>query len=142
MSFERKSVRENIFIKACFCWDSTLSLRELDQKLKFGVTIGYEDSDLDFYFRHFKVFRLHAILHDAGGAVRAHSGKGPGYCYMMSNFNQPNIERKIRLWTTKYESLPEMCIVQHVEMKSVFTFQPIKRLVSTTVKSAKPAATF
>ena len=35
-----------------------------------------------------------------------------------------------------------MCIVQHVEMKSVFTFQPIKRLVCTTVKSAKPAAMF
>ena len=35
-----------------------------------------------------------------------------------------------------------MCIIQHVEMKSVFTFQPTKRLVSTTVKSAKPAATF
>ena len=26
-----------------------------------------------------------------------------------------------------------MCIVPHVETKSVFTFQPIKRLVSTTV---------
>ena len=26
--------------------------------------------------------------------------------------------------------------------ESVFTFQPIKRLVSTTVKSAKPLATF
>ena len=35
-----------------------------------------------------------------------------------------------------------MCLVQHVEMKSVFTFQPIKRLVSTTFKSAKPAAMF
>ena len=35
-----------------------------------------------------------------------------------------------------------MCIVQHVETKNVFTFQPIKRLVCTTVKSAKPAATF
>ena len=34
-------------------------------------------------FRHFKVFRLHAILHHAGGAVRAHSGKGPGFCYMI-----------------------------------------------------------
>ena len=34
-----------------------------------------------------------------------------------------------------------MCIAKHVEMKSVFTFQPIK-LDSTTVKSAKPAATF
>ena len=35
-----------------------------------------------------------------------------------------------------------MCIVQHVDMKNVFTFRAIKRLVSTTVKSAKPAAMF
>ena len=60
----------------------------------------------------------------------------------MSHFSQPNLERKNCAWTTKYERLSEMCIVQHVEMKSVFTFQPIKRLVSTTVKKAKPAATF
>ena len=45
-------------------------------------------------------------------------------------------------WTTKYKTLFEMCVVQHVEMKNVFKFQPIKQLVSTTVKSAKPAATF
>ena len=32
--------------------------------------------------------------------------------------------------------------VPQVETKSVFTFQPIKRLVSTTAESAKPAATF
>ena len=58
----------------------------------------------------------------------------------MSHFNQPYMERKNCV--TKYERLSEMCIVQHVEMKSVFTFQPMKRLVSTTVKSAKPDATF
>ena len=60
----------------------------------------------------------------------------------MSHSNQPNIERKNYVWTTKYKRLLEMCIVQHVEMKSVFTFQPLKCLVSTTVKSATPAATF
>ena len=59
----------------------------------------------------------------------------------MPHFNQPNIERKNCVWRTKYERLSEMFIVQHVEMKSVFTFQPIKSLVFTTVKSAKPAAT-
>ena len=57
-------------------------LCELDQKFKFGGTIGYWDSFLKFLFRHFKVFRLHAKHHDAPGAVRAHSGKGPGYCCM------------------------------------------------------------
>ena len=60
----------------------------------------------------------------------------------MSHFNQPNIERRNCVWTTKYERPSEMCIVQNVELKSVFTFEPIKRLVSMTVKSKKPAATF
>ena len=83
MSFEHNSVRKNLFLSACFCCDFRLSLREMDQELKFGGTIGYGDSYLEFVFRHFKVFTLHAILHDAAAAVRAHSGKGPGYCYMI-----------------------------------------------------------
>ena len=82
-SFEHDSDCKNLFLSACFCWDSRLSLREMDQKINFSGTIGYGDSYLEFLFRHFKVFRLHAILHDAAGAVRAHIGKGPGYCYMI-----------------------------------------------------------
>ena len=79
MSFERNSVRKNLFLSACFCWDFRLSLREMDQKEKFGGTIGYGDSYLEFLFRHFRIFRLHAILDDAAGAVLAHNGKGPGF---------------------------------------------------------------
>ena len=60
----------------------------------------------------------------------------------MSHLNQPNIEKRICVWITKYKRYLEKCIVQHVEMKSVFTFQPKKRPVPTTVKSAKPAARF
>ena len=52
----------------------------------------------------------------------------------MTRFNQPNIERKNWVWTTKYKKLSELCIVRHVEMKSVFTFQRKTRLVSTTAK--------
>ena len=83
MSFEDNSVRKNLFQSACFCWDSGISLRQMDQKFEFGGLIGYENSCLDFVFRYSKVFRLHAILHDADRAVRAHSGKGPGYCYII-----------------------------------------------------------
>ena len=53
----------------------------MDQKFKFGGTIGYGDTYMEFLIRHVKMFRLHAILHDAAGAVRAHSVKGPGYRY-------------------------------------------------------------
>ena len=83
VSFEHNSVRKNLFLSACFCWDSRLSLCEMNQKYKFGGTIGYGNSYLELLFRQFKIFRLHAILHDAAGAVRAHSGKRPGYCYMI-----------------------------------------------------------
>ena len=83
MTFEHNSVHKNLFLSACFWWDSRVSLREMDQKYKFGELIGYGISYLDSTFRYSKAFRLHAILHDAAGAVRAHSGKGPGYCYMI-----------------------------------------------------------
>ena len=83
LSSEHNTARKNLLLSACFCWDSRLSLREMDQKFIFGGTIGYGNSYFGILFRHFKVFRLHAILHDAAGAVRAHSGKGPGYCYII-----------------------------------------------------------
>ena len=79
ISFGNNSVRKNLFLSTWFCWDSRLSLREMDQNFNFGGTIGYGNSYLEFLFRLFKIFRLHAILHDAAGAVPAHSGPGPGY---------------------------------------------------------------
>ena len=30
VTFKRNSVRKNLFLSACFCWDSGLSLREMD----------------------------------------------------------------------------------------------------------------
>ena len=83
MSFEDNSVRKNLFLSACFCWNSRFPLREMDQNFPFGGLIGYGNSYLDSVFRYSKVFRQHAILDDVAGAMRAHSGKGPGYCYMI-----------------------------------------------------------
>ena len=54
----------------------------MDQRFLFGGTIGYRDSIQEYLFRQFNVFRLHAILHDATGAVGAQSGKGAECCYM------------------------------------------------------------
>ena len=80
MSFEHNT---NLFLRACFYWDSELSLRAMDQKLKFGGLIGFGNSCSDSVFRYPNLFRLHAILSDAAGAVRSTSGKCPGYCYMI-----------------------------------------------------------
>ena len=82
-SFEHNSVRKNFFLSACFCWDFRLSLREMNQKFKFGGLIGYGNSCLDSVFRYSKVFRLHAILRDAAGSVQSPTSKGCGYCYVI-----------------------------------------------------------
>ena len=52
------------------------------KKIKFGGTIGYGHSYLQYIICHSKAFRLRA-LHNAAGAKRSHTGKSPGYCYMI-----------------------------------------------------------
>ena len=83
LPIEFNSVTKNILLSAFFCWEARLFIRDTVQKILFGGTIGYGDSYLEILFRHFRVFRLHAIVLDAAGAVRAQNGKGPGYSYMI-----------------------------------------------------------
>ena len=80
-SFERNSVRKNLFSSAYFCWDSRPFLREKDRKFPFGGYIDYCYSFLDSIICYSKIFRPHSVLHDAAGAVRSQTGKGPGCCY-------------------------------------------------------------
>ena len=63
--------------------DASVYSPERGQKFKFGGTIGYGDSYLEFLFRHSKWFGLHAILHDAAGTVQAHSSKSPSFWYIV-----------------------------------------------------------
>ena len=55
----------------------------MTEKNNFGENFDCEYSHLKFPFSHCKVSKLYDILHDAAGAVRAHSGKALGYCYMV-----------------------------------------------------------
>ena len=50
MSFEHHSVCKNLFLNACFRWDSGLSLREMDKKFKFGALIVW---NLYFFTRKY-----------------------------------------------------------------------------------------
>ena len=74
---------KNLFPSACYWWDGTISLRDVDQKVLHGGNFGYGDSYLDSVFRYSKVLRLHAILHDAAGAVRLQTVKRLGFCFMI-----------------------------------------------------------
>ena len=50
MTFEHNSVRTNLFLSACFCWDSRLSSHEMDQKFKFGGLMVMEILIWTLYF--------------------------------------------------------------------------------------------
>ena len=50
MSFENNSVRKNLFLSACFCWDSRLSLRQKDQKLDLVELLVMESRTWTLYF--------------------------------------------------------------------------------------------
>ena len=82
LAFRHNSASKNLFLSACNIWNDDASLKEMDQNFPFGGLIGYINSNLDPILCYSKVFRLHQIWHDAGGAVRSHTGKGLGYCYV------------------------------------------------------------
>ena len=41
LSIEPNIACRNLFLNGCFCWDLTISLREMDHKVIVGGTIGY-----------------------------------------------------------------------------------------------------
>ena len=84
--FPETEKRRNCLLAACKIWDENISLEEINQKFPHGGLIGYGNSFLNFFFARLKVFRLHAILLDSAGAVKATTNKGPRYCYMIPIF--------------------------------------------------------
>ena len=55
----------------------------MDETFNFRGTIGFGDSNLELLIRHFEVFRIHAKVDVAAGAVWLDSGKSTGYCYVI-----------------------------------------------------------
>ena len=72
-------------------------------------------------------------------------------CYLMSHFNQPNLERKNCVWTTKYKRPLEMCIVQkcvYISTKKTTSFYDCKKckawchVLKIPFKDQKPTMMF
>ena len=80
LSFEHIFVRENLSPCANRCWSNNL-LTWVGRHFPFGAIIGFQDPFLDLVLSYSKVIRLHAIVHDAAGALLSHPGKMPGCCY-------------------------------------------------------------
>ncbi len=80
-TFYDNNARKNYFLATCFILVNDIDLDFVDEKCPFGGIIGCGNSNLEKIFRYSKIFRLHAILHDASGFIKREFNKGPGYCY-------------------------------------------------------------
>ena len=81
--FEDNFTRKNYFLAACKHIDDLTDLEFINDTCPFGGIIGINNSRLDCIFRRFKIFRLHAILHDACGYMNDIYSVGPGYSYVI-----------------------------------------------------------
>ena len=79
--FPKNTPRKNAFLAVCYSLNSEINLRYVNELAEFGGLIGRGNSNLDFFFKCFKVFRLHAIFHDAFGFMKSKYNVGPGYVY-------------------------------------------------------------
>ena len=74
MSFEHNIDHKNLLLSACFCWNSRLSLRNVDQKYIFGRTIGYGYSYLEINFiisKYLDYTQYHMVLLEQCGNIVA-----------------------------------------------------------------------
>ena len=84
--YPENSNRKNYFLAACKSLDNYVILDVADNDRIYGGIIGMDNSRLDYFLKHFKIFRMHAVLHDAAGYMREVHNTGPGYCYALENF--------------------------------------------------------
>lgn len=81
-NFPMNEKRKNLFLSTCKILDETVDLNKVDMMFPYGGLVGRGNSCLDSIFNKSKLFRLHAILHDAAGSIKSYTEQGPGYCYM------------------------------------------------------------
>ena len=82
--FPKNTRRKNAFLAVCCSLNKDISLHEINELATYGGLIGPGNSGLDKFLNRFKLFRLHAIFHDAFGFMESNYDVGPGYVYALS----------------------------------------------------------
>ena len=82
--FPKNTTSKNAFLAVCLYLDATIDLHEVNSRATFAGKIGAVDRLLHNYLKFSKVFRKHAIFHDAHGFMRSVYHIGPGYVYTIT----------------------------------------------------------
>lgn len=92
IKFKTNSKRKNYFLAACMYHTGYKEVDIINQDCPYGGQIGIGNSNplLEQILSVSKVFRLHAVLHDASGYVRRVYDVGPGYIYALGHSQKIN----------------------------------------------------
>ena len=82
--FPKNTQRNKAFLAVCYSINNEINLQFVNQFDKFGGLIGPGENKLHHFFKCLKIFRLHAIFHDAFGFMRSTYNVDPGYLYALS----------------------------------------------------------
>ena len=82
--FPKNSQHKKSFLAVCWCLNKEFNLHDINELAPFVGLIGPGESLMDKWLKHFGLFWLHAIFHDAFGFMRSKFGVGPGYVYTPS----------------------------------------------------------
>lgn len=96
--FSKNSRRKNYFLAVCQHVLPDIDLKKVDEETPYGGLIGIGDSWLEKLLGGFKLFRLHAVYHDATGYMMSNYDVGPGYTYLVC-----------------FPFLPNSCFLGHIE---------------------------
>ena len=80
--FPHNAAEKNAFLAVCQMKHKVISVDFANTNCPFGGQIGPGHSILHQFFKWSKVFRMHAIFHDAYGYLQTSFHVGPGYIYV------------------------------------------------------------
>ena len=81
--FPRNPKSKNAFLAVCYCLDKNVNPYDINDFAPHGGLIGPSKSYMDRSFKYFKLFRMHAVFHDAFGFM-SNFNLGPGYVYAVT----------------------------------------------------------
>ena len=79
--FKNNTARKNLFLATCYQLGAVFEMEDISDECPYGGIIGMGNLCLEGYLGRYKLFRLHAALHDAAGYMKQRFKVGPGYVY-------------------------------------------------------------
>ena len=82
--FPRNARRKNASLAVSYCLDKNINVHDIIYFVPYGGLMGPGKSGMDSTLNYFKIFRLHAVFHDAFGFMGGKYNGGPGYVYVLT----------------------------------------------------------